>query len=135
MWADSIYTCISFCLSLLFYANHSIPPSLSLSVCVCLIRNDDFKNGKSFSRTLHPNHSRFLVNRYAKAVDFQKLRDEGCTVIDCVFLHENRLLAVFAKRARGLMARHIFCKPKSIYFFFQICYLENLWAYIYRIVR
>ncbi len=80
-------------------------PSLSLI-------NDAFKYENS-SAGHYPNHSFFLVDRYAKAIDFQRLRNEGRTVIDCVFLHENRLLAVFAKRARGLMARHIFRKPKG----------------------
>eukprot|EP01084_Bolivina_argentea_P106237 190168_1 len=66
------------------------------------------ENGKEYDVIIN-----LASMEYAKAIDFQRLRNEGRTVIDCVFLHENRLLAVFAKRARGLMARHIFRKPKG----------------------
>ena len=48
---------------------------------------------------------------YSKAVDLKALRSAGLQVIDCSFLHCGRTLSVYAKRARGLMVRHIAQQP------------------------
>ena len=48
---------------------------------------------------------------YSKAVDFEKLRAAGLQVVDVSFLHCGRTLSVYAKRARGLMVRHIAQQP------------------------
>lgn len=40
-------------------------------------------------------------------MDFGALEEAGGKVITCVFKDDGRVLSVFAKRARGLMARHI----------------------------
>lgn len=45
--------------------------------------------------------------QYSKAVDFSCLESEGGKVITCVFKDDGRVLSVFAKRARGLLARHV----------------------------
>lgn len=51
-----------------------------------------------------------LVNcaseEYAKAIPFERLR-KNITVISCVFLDEGKIKSVYAKKARGLMARYI----------------------------
>ncbi|CAM9840459.1 unnamed protein product [Ascophyllum nodosum] len=44
---------------------------------------------------------------YSKAVDFGKLEEAGGKVVTCVFKDDGRVLSVFAKRARGLFARHL----------------------------
>lgn len=45
--------------------------------------------------------------QYSKAVDFEKLKEAGGKVITCTFKDDGRVLSVFAKRARGLFARHV----------------------------
>ena len=55
---------------------------------------------------------------YSKAVDLKALRSAGLQVIDCSFLHCGRTLSVYAKRARGLMVRHIAQQP--------VCTVETL---------
>lgn len=45
--------------------------------------------------------------QYSKVVDFKALENAGGTVITCVFKDDGRVLSVFAKRARGLLARHV----------------------------
>jgi len=42
---------------------------------------------------------------YAKSVNLKRLEEEGVTVVNCIFKDSGRVLSVFAKRARGLMAR------------------------------
>jgi len=67
---------------------------------------------KSVASTLEerPEDARVLVNlasdAYAKSVDTAAL-PEGTRVIKCVFHDEGRVVTVFAKRARGLMVRHL----------------------------
>ncbi|CAM9449995.1 unnamed protein product, partial [Hapterophycus canaliculatus] len=46
-------------------------------------------------------------SQYSKAVDFERLESAGGKVITCVFKDDGRVLSVFAKRARGLLARHV----------------------------
>lgn len=45
--------------------------------------------------------------QYSKAVDFDRLEEVGAKVVTCVFKDDGRVLSVFAKRARGLFARHV----------------------------
>lgn len=45
--------------------------------------------------------------QYSKAVDFDQLEKAGGKVVTCVFKDDGRVLSVFAKRARGLFARHV----------------------------
>ncbi|CAM9191025.1 unnamed protein product [Discosporangium mesarthrocarpum] len=52
---------------------------------------------------------KFLVvnvasQEYAKAVDLEALKEKGGEVVTCVFKDDGRVLSVFAKRARGLLA-------------------------------
>lgn len=47
------------------------------------------------------------VFQYSKAVDFDALEKAGGKVFTCVFKDDGRVLSVFAKRARGLFARHV----------------------------
>lgn len=47
------------------------------------------------------------VFQYSKAVDFGALEKGGGKVMTCVFKDDGRVLSVFAKRARGLFARHV----------------------------
>jgi len=54
---------------------------------------------------------RILVNvaskEYSTSVDLKKLRVEGAHVIECAFYDSGRILSVYAKKARGMMARFI----------------------------
>lgn len=47
------------------------------------------------------------IPQYSKAVDFQAIQEAGGKVVNCVFKDDGRVLSVFAKRARGLLARHV----------------------------
>ena len=52
-------------------------------------------------------HLCHILEQYSKAVDFGKLEEAGGKVVTCVFKDDGRVLSVFAKRARGLFARHL----------------------------
>lgn len=47
------------------------------------------------------------LSQYSKAVDLEQLERAGGKVVTCVFKDDGRVLSVFAKRARGLFARHV----------------------------
>lgn len=47
------------------------------------------------------------VFQYSRAVDFDVLEKAGGKLFTCVFKDDGRVLSVFAKRARGLFARHV----------------------------
>ena len=44
-------------------------------------------------------------NEYSKVVRRDHL-PAGTTVVDCVFLHDGRIVSTYAKQARGLMVRY-----------------------------
>jgi cytoplasmic iron level regulating protein YaaA (DUF328/UPF0246 family) len=46
-------------------------------------------------------------HEYSKCVAMDSLRKANTCVFDCVFKDEGRVVATYAKRARGLMARYI----------------------------
>ena len=53
--------------------------------------------------------------QYSKAVEFDALENAGGKVFTCVFKDDGRVLSVFAKRARGLFARHVVqCRATGI---------------------
>jgi len=62
------------------------------------------------SEQLQQQSSKVLVNlasqEYSKTVNFADL-GEGTSVITCVFKNDGKVLSVFAKKARGLMARYM----------------------------
>lgn len=62
----------------------------------------------AFSPTCSPTRVLPLCGfQYSKAVDFDALEKAGGKVFTCVFKDDGRVLSVFAKRARGLFARHV----------------------------
>lgn len=66
----------------------------------------------------HSNfQSKYVVNlcsaEYWKAVDRRAL-DPGVNVINCVFRDNGRVVSVYAKRARGLMARHLLLRLAAL---------------------
>lgn len=63
--------------------------------------------GPDGERLLCPRVRFACIAQYAKAVDFGALEEAGGKVISCVFKDDGRVLSVFAKRARGLFARHV----------------------------
>eukprot|EP00903_Cladosiphon_okamuranus_P007978 g7700.t1 len=76
-------------------------------VARCLL--EDVQGGKGSAKS---DADGFLVvnvasQEYSKAVDFEQLERAGGKVVTCVFKDDGRVLSVFAKRARGLFARHV----------------------------
>eukprot|EP00752_Nemacystus_decipiens_P005494 g4974.t1 len=76
-------------------------------VATCLL--EDVQKGKGSAKS---DSDGFLVvnvasQEYSKAVDFDQLERAGGKVVTCVFKDDGRVLSVFAKRARGLFARHV----------------------------
>ncbi|CAM9139514.1 unnamed protein product [Ectocarpus sp. 12 AP-2014] len=67
---------------------------------------------------------------YSKAVDFEQLESAGGRVVTCVFKDDGRVLSVFAKRARGLLARHVVVNRAK-----DVADLESFSAEGYRLDR
>ena len=57
----------------------------------------------------------FCDYQYSRAVDFDALEKAGGKIFTCVFKDDGRVISVFAKRARGLFARHVVeCRAAGI---------------------
>lgn len=72
----------------------------------------------------------FSYTQYSKAVDFEQLESAGGKVVTCVFKDDGRVLSVFAKRARGLLARHVVVNRAK-----DVADLESFSAEGYRLDR
>ena len=63
------------------------------------------------SRNKNRGSVKVVVNcasqEYFKSVNVKKLSESGVKVVECVFKDKGRIVSVYAKRARGLMARFI----------------------------
>ena len=80
----------------------------NINIEVNVIKNENENENESTER----NRVKVVVNlasqEYFKSVQKNVLQcDKSVRIVECVFKHQGRVLSVYAKRARGLMARYI----------------------------
>jgi cytoplasmic iron level regulating protein YaaA (DUF328/UPF0246 family) len=80
---------------------------------IAVALNKDFDDQIQHSST---QPEKLLVNiasqEYFKAISLKHL-DKDINVIECIFKDHGKVISVYAKRARGLMARYIICRDPS----------------------